>query len=196
MAQDWDIKPRDESCAGCQTPFADEQAYFSALVFDTAGYKRADYCEKCWLAKDEETVLSYSMWQGVYRIPPPDREEPLKKETAESLLRKLMEQEDPTKANVIYILAVMLERNRLLVERDLQTNDQGTLIRVYEHKKTGETFLIPDPKLRLDQLEVVQQEVIAMLGGPAKKGDAAQSAGNEASATAVPGQPPPKPPGQ
>jgi len=173
MAQDWDIKPRDESCSGCQTPFVDEQAYFSALVFDTDGYKRADYCEKCWLVKDEETVLPYSMWQGVYRVPPPEREEPLKKETAESLLRKLMEEEDPTKANVIYILAVMLERNRLLVERDLQTNDQGTLIRVYEHKKTGETFLIPDPKLRLDQLEVVQQEVIAMLGGPMKKGDAA-----------------------
>jgi hypothetical protein len=67
----------------------------------------------------------------------------------------------------------MLERNRLLVERDLQTNDQGTLIRVYEHKKTGETFLIPDPKLRLDQLEVVQQEVITLLGGPLRKGEPA-----------------------
>jgi hypothetical protein len=173
MAQDWDIKPRDESCSGCRTPFADEQIYFSALVFAADGYKRADYCEKCWPAKDKETVLPYSMWQGVYRVPPPEREEPLKKETAESLLRRLMEQEDPAKANVIYILAVMLERNRLLVERDLQTNDRGALIRVYEHRKTGETFLIPDPKLRLDQLEVVQQEVIAMLGGPMKKGDAA-----------------------
>jgi hypothetical protein len=173
MAQDWDIKPREEACAGCQTPFADEQAYFSALVFDTNGYKRADYCEKCWLAKDEETVLPYSMWQGVYRMPAPEPEEPLKKETAETLLRKLMEDDDPTKANVIYILAVMLERNRLLVERDIQKNENGTLIRVYEHRKTGETFLVPDPRLRLDQLETVQQEVIAMLGGPAKKNEPA-----------------------
>ena len=189
MAQDWDIKPRDEACADCKTPFADEQTYFSALVFETDGYKRADYCEKCWLAKDEKTVLPYSTWQGVYRMPEPEPDEPLKKETAETLLRKLMEQEDAATANVIYILAVMLERNRLLVERDLQTNDNGVLIRVYEHKKTGETFLIPDPRLRLDQLETVQQEVIAMLGGPKKTEPAPAPARAPAPASTKP--PPP-----
>lgn len=185
MAQDWDIKPRGEGCSDCQTPFADQQTYFSALVFDTNGYRRADYCEKCWLVKDEETILPYSMWQGVYRMPPPEPEEALKKETAETLLRKLMEDDDPTKANVIYILAVMLERNRLLVERDIQTHENGALVRVYEHRKTGETFLIPDPRLRLDQLGTVQEEVIAMLGGPAKKGESASGAGGEGAKPAV-----------
>ena len=178
MAQDWDIKPRGEGCSDCQMPFADQQTYFSALVFDTDGYRRADYCDKCWLMKDEETILPYSMWQGVYRTPP-ESEEPLKKETAETLLRKLMEDDSPAQANVIYILAVMLERNRLLVERDIQTREDGTMIRVYEHRKTGETFLIPDPRLRLDQLETVQQQVIAMLGGPAKKGERTSVAGGE-----------------
>jgi hypothetical protein len=42
------------------------------------------------------------------------------------------------------------------------------LIRVYEHKKTGETFLIPDPKLGFDQLSQVQTEVAEMLGIPPK----------------------------
>lgn len=179
MAQDWDIKPRGEACSVCRVPFADEQVYFSALVFEKEGYKRADYCEKCWPARDEETILPYSLWQGVFHVPPPEPDEPLKKETAESLLRKLMEQEDSAQANVIYILAVMLERNRLFVERDVQTKENGTLVRIYEHRKTGETFLIPDPGLRLDQLENVQQEVVAMLGGPPKKTEPAPPPASE-----------------
>ena len=34
---------------------------------------------------------------------------------------------------------------------------------IYEHAKTGEVFVIPDPQLRLDQIEAVQNEVAAQL---------------------------------
>jgi hypothetical protein len=64
---------------------------------------------------------------------------------------------------------VMLERKRLLVERDVQHREDGKMIRVYEHRKTGEMFLIPDPRLRLDQLETVQQQVVTLLGGDKKE---------------------------
>ena len=87
------------------------------------------------------------------------------KETAESLLRQLIEVEDPSKTNVMYILAVMLERRRIFAERDVQERRDGMKIRVYEHKKTGETFLIPDPQLKLSDIHHVQEEVVAMLGG-------------------------------
>lgn len=150
-------------CSGCQTPFSDGQAYFAALVFDKEGYQRGDFCQACWEARSQDGSR-YSMWHGVFRMPPPEPEEPLRKETAESLLRRLIEQEDPATGNVIYILAVMLERTRLLVEKDIQTRDDGVMIRVYEHRKTGETFLIADPRLQLDQLEAVQQQVMDMLG--------------------------------
>ena len=164
MAQDWDIKPRGEACFACKEPFADQQSYFAALVFGKEGYTRGDYCAKCW-PDCEKLAVPYSMWQGVFRMPPPPREEPLKKETAESLLRKLMEEDDDTKANAIYILAVMLERKRVLVEKTVQKRPDGVWIRVYEHRKTAETFVIPDPRLRLDQLQEVQREIVALLGG-------------------------------
>lgn len=76
-----------------------------------------------------------------------------------------MQDEDNTKINAIYILAVMLERKRILVERDVQTKDDGGTIRVYEHRQSGETFLIPEPHLHLDELEHVQEEVVILLGG-------------------------------
>jgi len=169
MAQDWDIKSRSDACTACSTAFADGQPYLSALLLGETGYERADFCEDCW--KKSEAVLSpYSSWQGTYRKPPAAGDsEPLRKETAESLLRKLIEDEDPQNEGVIYILAVMLERKKLLVEKDVTVDDIGTVHRVYEHRQTGETFLILDPRLKLDALEDVQTRVIEMLGGPRQK---------------------------
>ena len=164
MAHDWDIKTRGEACGSCEQPFADEQQYLGTLVFGEEGYSRSDYCQKCWDSKDEQLQI-YSVWHGVFKMPPPPEEEALKKETAESLLRKLIEDDDPTKGNVIYILAVMLERKKILIERDVKIEDDGRMVRVYEHRKTGETFVVRDPKLQLDELEGVQEEVVLMLGG-------------------------------
>ncbi len=168
MAQEWDIKPRGTACSECATEFEDRQAYFSALLHGDSGYARSDFCRECW-ERRESDLSAYSAWQGIFMLPPPKEEEALKKETAESLLRKLMEEIEEDKIGIIYILAVMLERKRILEEKDVQVGDDGSVLRVYEHKKTGETFLIPDPQLELDKLEVVQQQVIDTLGGPKKK---------------------------
>ena len=164
MAQDWDIKPRSNTCNGCEAPFENNQDCFSTLVFGEEGYARADLCETC-RQKATDSGSPFSVWRGVYKVPPPPEEEALKKETAESLLRHLMEEKDPAEINVVYILAIMLERKKALIERDVQKHDDGSMTRIYEHRKTGETFVVPDPQLRLDQLEHVQIQVIERLGG-------------------------------
>jgi uncharacterized protein (DUF2384 family) len=108
----------------------------------------------------------------------------LKKETAESLLRQFMETDDPSRRNAIFILAVMLERRRVLAERDVQAREDGVKVRVYEHRKTGETFLVPDPGLKLAELAHVQREVMDLLG-IGKNGDASGAAGREPAPPAV-----------
>lgn len=177
--QDWDVRARGEACVRCEKPFADQEEFFSRLIFGDEGYQRADYCKACWEQVSGEPSLS--MWQSVFRLPPPPPPEALKKETAESLLRKLMEEDDPAHANTIYILAVMLERRRLLVERDVQVREDGVKVRVYEHRKTNETFVIPDPELKLAELQHVQEEVVAKLGGNEGKRQAALDEGAQES---------------
>lgn len=183
MAQDWDIRARSDACSACTKPFDDRQVCFSALSFGQEGYARADFCEPCWQG-EQEGHDPYSTWKGVFRVPPPPPEEPLKKENAESLLRRLMEDDDESQLNVIFILAVMLERKRTLVERHVQRREDGSILRAYEHRETGETFLVPDPSLRLDELEDVQRQVIDMLGGPNKKGETPEAEGEAASPAA------------
>jgi len=182
MAQEWDIKPRGENCAACQRPFDDGEAYQAALFFGADGYTRADYCAACWPSAPKPAA-PYSLWRGVFRKPPPPPAEPLKKETAESLLRRLIQDGEEATQNVRFILTVMLERKRILIERDTQSQPDGTLVRIYEHRGTGETFVINDPRLGFDQIEAVQQEVMALLG----LREAADTA-------AAPEPPPPAPP--
>ena len=164
--QDWDIKPRAAVCGKCQAPFTDRQEYVSRLTYGADGYARQDCCAACW-SEAESAPQAVSVWRGVFEMPPPAPPEALKKETAESLLRTLMDKDDPANGNVMFILAVMLERRRMLVERDVRKQADGKLVRVYEHRKTGDTFIIIDPQLRLDQIEHVQSEVMAMLSAPA-----------------------------
>ena len=63
----------------------------------------------------------------------------------------------------MYVLAVMLERSRQLVERDAKPAANGGTIRVYEHRRSGDIFTVLDPHLRLDAIADVQRQVIELL---------------------------------
>lgn len=148
----------------CGRQFADKESYYTVLVEEKSEFKRSDICATCWPTKfaDAQSLPGLiSHWQGVYEAPPPVTEA-IQKETAETLLRKLIEQNDPAHAPAGYILAVMLERKRILKVKE-QLKRDGQRIFIYEHPKTGDVFTIADPDLRLDQLEVVQRDVAALL---------------------------------
>ena len=158
---EWDIQSRSSACTACAKPFADHETYHSLLAFGAAGYERRDLCGTCFGQTTREGALSY--WQGEYKAPPPPAPEAIEKESAETLLRKYIESTDPSHAAVRYILAVMLERKRILKSRDTIRDEQGNELLVYEHVRTGESFTVPDPHLRLDQLQEVQEQVSSLL---------------------------------
>jgi hypothetical protein len=74
----------------------------------------------------------------------------------------LIELNDPKYSAVGFILAVMLERKRLLKVKE-QFLREGQRIFIYEHPQTGDLFTIPDPNLQLTQLEQVQRDVAQLL---------------------------------
>lgn len=160
--QDWEIKNRGDACRVCGRVFKDGEAFWSRLVVTPEGYQREDFAPEHWDDSLQKDAVSF--WKSIFHAPPPPGEEPLKKESAEAALRKLMADDDPSNANAIFILAVMLERKKTLVEKDVQLRDDQTKLRVYEHKLTGEAFLITDPQLKLSELAMVQEEVAERLG--------------------------------
>ena len=84
--------------------------------------------------------------------------------------------DDPALGNIVYVLAVLLERSKILVERDAKTLDDGKIRRVYEDRKNGDTFVILDPRIRLEDIASVQQEVVALLSGTKTLGEIEQNA--------------------
>jgi hypothetical protein len=162
---DWNIQSRAHACQACEKSFVDKEPYHTLLFDQRAAFERLDICQACWQkqfsqgARERKGFISY--WQGVYEAPTPPSD-PIQKETAESLLRKLIELNDPKYVPAGYILAVMLERKRLLKVKE-QLVREGQRVFVYEQPRTGDLFTIADPNLQLNQLEAVQHDVAALL---------------------------------
>ncbi|MCC7299787.1 MAG: hypothetical protein IT583_01765 [Verrucomicrobia bacterium] len=164
--ESWQIKRRSDLCAGTNESFTDKEEIMTRLLFKDGEYVREDYRLAWW--NEHKPDHGLSAWKGIFRVPPPPTEV-MKKESAETLLRNMVAKEDADDTNAIYILAVMLERKKILAEKDVQVREDQTKIRVYEHKKTGETFLVVDPELKLAEIEKVQEEVVGLLGGKPPK---------------------------
>ena len=165
MAHEWNIKPRGGACAVCGKAFEAGEECVSALFnAPDAGFERRDYCVGCW-DKRPDGDAPFSQWQGAYAPPRGEqaRKEPIAHETAEDLLRRLIDIGDPANVNVVYILAVMLERKKQLIERSA-VPVEGGIMRFYEHKASGDTFQILDPQISLDAIGDVQRQIIEMLG--------------------------------
>lgn len=162
---EWNIQSRASACESCAQPFADKQSLHTLLFDEAPELRRMDVCENCWQnqfsqgARDRKGFLSH--WQTIYEAPTP-QVDAIHKDTAETLLRKLIEQNDPRYAPAGYILAVMLERKRILKVKEQIVRD-GKRVFIYEQPKTGDVFTIADPNLRLDQLEQVQRDVAQLL---------------------------------
>ena len=153
LANDWPIKHRADACARTQRPFAEGEQLYTLLFRDGDGYRREDVSEEAWSSRNEN-IQPFSFWKTRYEPPPPAAPEPLGKENAEELLRRLLSGNNPGHANACYVLAAMLERKRVLKQIKPEAG-QDPAVLIYEHAKSGDVFLVPDVHLRLDQLEGV-----------------------------------------
>lgn len=195
---EWNIQSRSHRCQACNGGFQDRQTYHTLLFTDVGQLMRLDVCEKCWShqyrhgANERRGFISH--WQGLYLSPPAAPPEAIQKDNAETLLRKLIErnESEPRYQAVCYILAVMLERKRIIKVKDQVIRD-GRRVFIYEHPKSGDLFAIVDPDLKLDTLESVQRDVahllehgVEHLDKPASNADSAPVSTEEPGAVLAP----------
>ena len=159
LPNDWAIKHRADACAATQRPFEPGEYFYTLLFRDAEGFRREDLSEEAWQNRNEN-IQPFSFWKTKYESLPVESE-PLAKENAEQLFRRLIAAENPP-ANACYVLAAMLERKRVLKQIKTENAEKGRLL-IYEHGASGDVFIVPDPGLRLDELENVQSEVAQLL---------------------------------
>ncbi len=185
-ADTWHVRSRGRECSATQRPFTEGDIIITALFPDpeSSGYLRRDFAEGAWKERPDDAEKPFSSWRSTYTPPAGhEKEDPAQKLSAEEILRRLCEEDEDHTENTRYILALMLERQRLLRETDHQRTPDG-ILRVYEQRKTGEVYIVKDPDLPLDQVESVQNEVIILLENngrlPQTEPEASEAGGTEA----------------
>ncbi|MEN3943610.1 hypothetical protein WJU23_20090 [Prosthecobacter sp. SYSU 5D2] len=178
MIQNWSIRSRAHQCAHSARPFVEGEVFHTAIYFDpeTGGYLRRDVGLDAWKNElAERTPIAY--WRTTYTPHIVEqRPEVTSKESAMALLQRFIEEDEPQTEDARYILALMLERKRILSPTATKETEQGRML-FYENKKTSEVFMIRDPELRLDELAQMQDEVAMLLGFGGPAAEAAKAAG-------------------
>jgi hypothetical protein len=165
LAESWHVRSRSRQCVVSQRPFEDGETIVTALFPDpeSSGYMRRDYSLDAWNDLPADAEKPFSFWKSTFAAPAGTQtEDPVEKLSPEEILQRLVQEDEDHTENTRYILAVMLERRKILRETDSQRTPNG-ILRVYEHRKTGEVFLIRDPDIPLAEVEAVQNEVIVLL---------------------------------
>lgn len=161
----WNIKPRAGKCMGCGRSFEPGQRGHSLLLAGGEAPERRDLCEACFGALSVGELRSLP---GVWAFTVPKavagrgRTEPIRRETAEELLREKVAAGRAEDRAVIWVLAILLERSKKLVERQVSFSAEGRKLRLYEEKATGDLLTIEDPGLSEADLPAVQQQVAAL----------------------------------
>ena len=168
----WEIRSRNKTCQECEKIFLESDIYHCLLEEVEEEFVRRDYCLECWEKSGsgklgQAQVISY--WRGEIKPQPVIvKQDVIHRNTAEGLLRKYLHTKEENEKNLCYILALMLERKRILVHKDtLRKDDSGNQLLIYEHARTQEAFVIEDPQLSLERIERVQRQVKELLDAEA-----------------------------
>lgn len=165
LAESWHVRSRSRECAATQRAFTNGETIVTALFPDpeSSGYVRRDYCVEAWKNLPDDAEKPFSFWKTKFSAPTSNEsKDTVEKLSAEEILVRLVQEDEDHTENTRYILAVMLERQKILRETDSQRTPNG-ILRVYEHRKTSEIYLIRDPDIPLSEVEAVQNEVFILL---------------------------------
>lgn len=180
IIQDWKIRATQARCEVSGEPFTDGESFFTCIFEDpeSDGFLRRDYSSASW--KEVRRNLDpqpYSFWKSTYKAPPAEDKPAAGEEASvEAMLRRFIADDEPSTENARYILALMLERKKILIHADTKETGPHTLM-FYEHSGNGEVFIVTDPHLRLDEVETVQREVASLLAAEEQRLRAESQAG-------------------
>ena len=165
MQADWEIKSRAHQCSRTGREFAEGEFFYTILVREGEGFLREDMSEEAWNERNEN-IQPFSFWRSKYEPPTPPPAEPLPRDDAEGLLRRLIQENDPTYSNVRYILALMLERKKLIKPRGISEDGQR---QIYEHMATHQLYEVPLGDLNADFFQKIQEHLGVLVGTPKPK---------------------------
>lgn len=152
---DWNIKGRSEQCAETGHPFQEGKVFYTILEETKEGIQRKDLCAEAWNKISGKPAF---FWRSTFKTAPAKAPETINKQDAESELRRLLNLDARENDKLCYLLALLLERKKILRARE-KTELEGEKVIFYEHSDTQETFIIRETDFKLSDIENLQTEL-------------------------------------
>ena len=171
---EWKITKFGQSCALCSKKIEIGEICCSAL-FDpgmqdgkpTPDFARRDYCVACFEAHPPEGMYYY--WK--LAAPDPSVKASPKKQVLDvdsvlDFFRRLASDPDPTKRPLAFVLALMLDRKKVLKFTGEKRGSDGDSVLVFAMRRGGggETFELIPPGLDENELAAASAEINQLLG--------------------------------
>lgn len=165
MNNNWEVQKCATVCSKCEKEFTDNEDLRSILYFNQDNtVERKDFCADCF--KDEPKTKDSISWKVVFKAKKKDSEVVDKKAIVEELFKEYLHSAEPVHSKYCYIMALMLERKKILVEKKnkkITSKNSGRRMFFYEHAKSGEVFIVHDPDIDLFEISSLQREITEIL---------------------------------
>lgn len=197
---EWKFAKASPHCCLCNTGFAVEAPYFSALLQDASGLTRKDYCGNCFQTQRPTDVFYF--WKTQVPAEDPEARKAWKQKPVVDIdyvfdfFKRLDGETGQQKIAFRYILALMLTRKKILVGDSRTTLPDGSSAQIFAEKRGGQKHTVIEPALNEDEISSVSAELGVLLGltppppptpavTDATNSEAAPAAAAEATAGAV-----------
>jgi hypothetical protein len=157
---DYQIQASTRRCALSGREIKPGERFYSVLLDEGDTFVRQDYSLEAWHGPPEKT---FSFWQGRLPACGAPKRPPIDDELLLDCFARLEGEPEPGKQAFRYVLALLLVRRKRLRMED-STSEGGQGILVLRDGRSRTKYLVIDPGLPDDELELVQDEVFAVLG--------------------------------
>ncbi len=161
---DYKISRSTRTCIACEKQFNEGEEYFAAIFEGPEQFLRKEFCAACWAGDTgrEAAEGSYSHWK--VRVPekPAERKHKLDVRAASTFFRRLAGSDEPHKRDFAYLLALLLMRKKVLVQRETTRNGEKDFM-VLRFRGEDEDYRTEDPHLPAEALERVKDDLGSLL---------------------------------
>ena len=106
LADSWHLRPSSPQCSVTGREFAEDELFYTAIFPDpeSDAFERRDFSEEAWNNRADDAEVPFSFWRSIFKPRPVDEKvEITDKENPESLLKRLVEEDEEHTENVRYL---------------------------------------------------------------------------------------------
>lgn len=151
---------RAPECAVTGKPFEGGESIVSAIFDEADGFVRRDFSEQAFPGPEG----TFSVWKSVMAV---KAEDPYKLdfELAGQFLQKLVDEADPEREGLIYVLTLLLSRKRRVKILHSAALPEGELLRVrIPGPEEDVEVAVRAPRLGAEAIERLQAEIARLFG--------------------------------